>query len=274
VSKFEPTTRITLPENQPDLLAESVLDSLFGRTHPELYWPMWKVLLWTLLSFGIVPIFVLMRKLRHLIVHQSQQFWYLAEWLRLAGDSDAAQMQKMADRIQPSLPLAILGAMFVLIAICGAIMQFSPGGFSPRALIRFAYHIPVTPQAMIFTLGLSAAAVCHWAHLASHQHNVERFIDSYNQLLSRRRIDPVPMPSKELGLRPMWIGAGLVLAGLGGLWVLPLMLAAGAHRRYTNVRSCNTRRQLADRFRILLLTQQPELNLPPGNRAAVVDVTA
>src|SRR4029434_9377313 len=100
-------------------------------------------------------------------------------------------------------------------------------------VFTFAYHTPDTPLRMVFTFSLCAAAVCHWAHLAWHQNNVENYLRWFNQMLTRQSKNEIPPQKLELGLAPVWIVAGGLLAvGKGAVWALPVMLAAGAHRRY------------------------------------------
>jgi hypothetical protein len=130
-------------------------------------------------------------------------------------------------------------------------------------MYRFAFHVPQTPEQMLFTFAICAAAVTQWSHLAWHQQNVERYVRWFNHLASRQGIDEVPLPKLELGLHPVWIIAGVGLAACGGaLWAIPVMLAAGAHRRYIIGTSAQTRAILAERVRSILLQRRPIMRLP------------
>jgi hypothetical protein len=73
---------------------------------------------------------------------------------------------------------------------------------------------------------------------------------------------PVDEPPLQLGLRATWIIAGLAMVMMGAIWGFPVLLAAGAHRRYTISTSVLTRAALADRLRALLAQRRPTMRIP------------
>ena len=150
-----------------------------------------------------------------------------------------------------------------MLATKAALANFSSQRFNWTNLFAFAYHTPDTPLRMIFTFGLCAAALCHWFHLVWHQLNVEHYVRWFNQLLSRQSKDPIAEQKLELGFTPVWIVAGLLLTiGRGAIWAFPVLLAAGAHRRYIMQGSVRMRSLLAERLRAMLLERRPRMRVP------------
>jgi hypothetical protein len=264
VSQFNPTIRVVHPNDEPDLLAGAVLNSLAQAPYRKLSIGLAPSLILSILTLGFVPIIATMRRLRGFIAIQEQQFWHLAEWMRLqAGDADAGELQKAARQIRFNVTLAAMTGLPLLFAIGALAMHYTDRPFDLDNLFRFIYRMPDTREALFFDLAISAAAVCNWAHLVWHQQNVERYLRWFNLIVSRRENLPeVPLPRLELGLWPLWIIAGLVLAMSGALWGIPVMLAAGAHRRYIRNIDPPTRAALAERLRSMLLQRRPAVRVP------------
>ncbi len=260
---FNPTIRITGGEDEPDLLAGGVLNGLTRPFYHPLSHKLVPSFLMALVTMGLLPLALMVRWLRDFIAQQEQQFWHLAEWLRLqSGDPDAQELEQAAQRLHHHAGLALLTRLFMLAAVVAAAMHFSTRPFDLRSLYRFAYQMPASTEAIVYALALSAAGVCHWAHLAWHQQNVERYVRLFSHIAARNGLAEVPLPATELGLRPMWIIAGIILASGGALWGIPVMLAAGAHRRYIKGASVQTRAILAERLRALLRQRRPAMRLP------------
>jgi hypothetical protein len=263
LSNFNPTIRIVEPSDQPDRLTEGVLHSLGRPTHRKLSFSIARAFIFTALTLGIVPMIAMIRQLRKLITFQQQQFWHLAEWMRLnSGDADAIELQKASEKIRFNTPLGFLTWLFLLIALAAVAMYFTIRPFGLRELFRFAYHIPMIPEAIIFNLALCAAAICNISHLAWHQQNIARYLRWFNQLSARQNLHEVQLP--RLGVRPLWIAGGITLAACGGLWALPIMLACGMHRRYTRFASLQVRTEIVQRLRTMLMQQQPPIRRVPG----------
>jgi hypothetical protein len=263
LTQFNPTIRIVQPDDEPDLLAGAVLNSLTRPMHRGFAIGIVPAFAFTLLTIGIAPVLSMTRRLRMLIVQQEQQLWHLAEWMRLqTGDAEAIELQKSSQQIRFNMPLALLTGLFVLIAVCAIGMHFTGQPFVLREMYRFAFRFPATPEAVIFAFSLPAAAVCNWAHLAWHQQNIERYVRWFNHLASRQNLQEIALPPIELGLRPLWIVTGLLISLTGALWALPVMLAAAAHRRYIRVGSPKVRAALAERLRAMLLARRPMMRVP------------
>jgi hypothetical protein len=262
MSRFNPTARVIHPQDEPDLLAGAVLGSLTRPLYSRLSWGVGATLIVSILSAGIAPVFSMTQWLRGIIAQHEQQFWHLSEWLRINGDPDGAELQSAAQNVRFNFPLAILSGLFACVAVGAVVTQWSIPGYRPRDFFHFALQIPRTRAAILFTASLSAAALCNWIHLAWHQQNVQRFLLYFNDLAERKGLSPIPLPKLELGLAPLWIVAALLLASTGAIWAIPVMLAAGAHRRYTLGTSVQTRSMLAERLRTVLSERRPPLSVP------------
>lgn len=263
MTQFAPTIRISEPAAGPDRLAGGLLASLSRPLYRALSIGVVGSFTLTVFTFGIVLLPMLIRWLRQFIGGMQQQLWHLSEWMRVqSGDNDAGKIQEAAQQIRFHVPLALLTALFTLIAVGAAFTHFADRRFSIESLFRWAYHVPGSAESVVFTFSLSAAAVCHWAHLAWHQQNVERYLRWFNHIIARQNLVEIEYPRLELGLRPVWIVAGLVLAAGGALWALPVLLAAGAHHRYIRSGSFRMRSALADRLRQMLLARRPVMRVP------------
>lgn len=263
VNEFNPTTRIIAPDDGPDRLAGAVLNSLTRPLSGPLSWGVVRSFIVSLLTLGLLPILLMNRWLRHFIASEQQQLWHLSEWMRVqTGQPEAVELQKSSQEVRFSTTLSLLSALFVAIAVGSVMMYFTERRFDWRNLVQFAYHLPTTPHRIVFTFAVSAAAACHWAHLVWHQQHVEGFLRWFNLLGGRHGVAEIPLPPPELGIRPLWVIAGLALALGGALWALPVMLATGAHRRYIRVSSVRTRALLAERLRMLLQQRRPVMRLP------------
>jgi hypothetical protein len=113
-----------------------------------------------------------------------------------------------------------------------------------------------------FALAITGASLCWLIELNAHIGRVRRFVLAFNQLSGNYGVGPVRAPGWHLGLRPLWLLAGLTLCWAGGFWGMPLMLAAGAHRRYIKSTSQRLRQDLARRHRDVLLAVRPPLRVP------------
>ena len=106
-----------------------------------------------------------------------------------------------------------------------------------------------------FALAMSGAALCWLIEINAHISRVRRFVGAFNKLSGRYGVGPVRPPGLHLGLRPLWLLGAAAMCALGGFWALPMMLAAGAHRRYIRGTSLRLRSDLARRQREVLFAQ-------------------
>ncbi|WP_428938369.1 zinc ribbon domain-containing protein [Fontivita pretiosa] len=263
MTALSPTIRIPPPQHEPDLLAGAVLRSLTRPLYRRVSAGPLLAVLASVISGGVLTLLLLPRWLRDLIAQEQQQLWHLAEWMRLqSGDVDATDLQPLAQQVRLNIPLALLTWLCCGAALAVVFAHFAERPFTPAELGRFVFSVPSGQAPLLYTVAISAAAVLHWIHVVWHQLNVERYIRYFNHLLLRQQQPELPLPKLELGLRPVWIALGVGLSAAGGLWGLPLMLAAAAHRRYTTRSSVRQRAELAERLRAMLLQRRPMMRVP------------
>lgn len=264
MSRFTPTTRLILPEHEPDLLAGAVLDSLTRKLYYPLSWGAGTTLVLSILTLGLAPVIAMIGWLRGLIAQHEQQLWHFSEWLRLQSpDPDVTELQKIAHDIRFSLPLALMSGVGIAAAVGALAMHMHGLPMDLAEPYRFAYEIPRSPLSLVFALGLTLAAAGNWMHLAIHQQRIERFLRYFNEMSESHGLAPIPLPRLELGLRPVWLLGGVLVVWAGGLWGIPVMLAGGAHRGYTIGTSVLLRSMLAERMQHLLAERKPPIRIPP-----------
>jgi hypothetical protein len=263
-SNFNPTILVSTPARQePDVLAGSVLASLTRPLYYKLSWGPLRSVILGALTLGILPVVLIPRWMRNIVAQHEQQLWHLAEWLRVqTADPDTAELQKSAEQIRYSPLIAMLTYAAVLVAVGAVLAHFIDRSFSLRELYRFAFHVSTSAASITFAVAISIAALLDIAHQVYHQQHIERYLQRFNQVIQRQDLRPIPEPPLQLGLRPTWIIAALFMVMIGAPWGFMVLLAAGAHRRYTISTSVMTRAALADRLRALLAQRRPMMRLP------------
>jgi hypothetical protein len=137
---------------------------------------------------------------------------------------------------------------------------------APRAPTPFG--LSRQELAFAYLAGLSAAYLSMLWMLNSHAANVNRFVDALNVYLDSKRLGEVSPLGLQLGLGPLWIVTGLMMIGGGVPWGLPMMLAAGAQRRYIKAGAGSTRWQIAGALRAAIGRVTPDalVRTPSFNR--------
>jgi hypothetical protein len=257
-----------------DHLTGALLRSLHRPLSFHRTWGVLRTLLLGLVSFGIYPLFVWSRLFDDFVRLERQQFWHLAEWLRLQAHSPAAdELQAAADRLATRRVLHVTAVLWVLAVIAAAAFTFAQVPFSAGALYDLTYgrhwdqrvatfSVAGPHLFAVWTIGLSGAYLLHWLSVQLHASDVRAIIERANPLWSRLRVTEVPPPSLRSGLSPAWFLAALALALLGVWWGPALMLAGSAHRRYTTRHNPMLRRELAQRIELVLQAQRPPLATP------------
>jgi hypothetical protein len=83
-----------------------------------------------------------------------------------------------------------------------------------------------------------------------------------NLILTKQSLPPVALFDVGLGLRPLWLLAGLIGLANGAVWAIPACFAGALHQRYVRKTSSRIRGELAQRVNILLQQQRPPINVP------------
>jgi hypothetical protein len=258
VTRIEPD-----PSTQPDSLAAAVLNSLTRPIYFPLSWGVLTSFVATMVTLGVLPAFAIPRWLRGVMAQHEQQLWHLSEWLRLnTGSEDAVALQTAANRIGFNRVLGWISYFCGTIAVVVLLLQLRVSHFNTRSVYELAVHPSSSLTAMLFTCLVGSAAIFNWVHILWHQRNINRYLVLFNQFAIEQEWRPIPLPRAETGTRPLWLLAGVSLFLIGAIWGLPVMLAMGAHRRYTMRTSVRVRAELAERMRTLLKAQQPPLRVP------------
>ena len=94
-----------------------------------------------------------------------------------------------------------------------------------------------------------------------HIARAKKFVAAFNHASGRFGVGPVHPPGWNIGIRPVWLVSGMVLASIGGYWAIPMMLAAAAQRSYIFRTTRRLRSDLARRQRDVLLAQRPPVHV-------------
>ena len=220
-------------------------------------------------SFGLLPIITWPSRFRAYVAYEQQQFWHLAEWLRLnSKHPDAPKLREAADDLRFRGDLQLLSNLavgFVAIIFFTQLQHF----FRPFAeLLLCTYRFPHQNWRQLdsslpgkifttWTIGLSVAYVLHWIQVQRYAASVRNFIEKFNAIAASEGLTPVRPQMPGVGLRPMWVAGAVVLCGLGAFWAIPMMLAGAAHQRMTRIASRVNRAAMAHRLRAMLLALYP-----------------
>src|SRR5437867_232933 len=110
----------TADDGQVDHLGIAVGRSLKRAFRNRFSLPFARALAGGLISFGLLPLMALSRKLRHYTMFERQQMSHLAEWLRLgSGRDDAAALRDLSTtlRLRPALRAGIVLCLVAVIAM-------------------------------------------------------------------------------------------------------------------------------------------------------------
>jgi hypothetical protein len=83
-----------------------------------------------------------------------------------------------------------------------------------------------------------------------------------NMILTKQNLPPVPLFDVGIGLRPIWLLAGLIGLASGAIWAIPACLAGALHRQYVRRTSTRIRGELAVRVNMLLQRDRPAIDVP------------
>jgi hypothetical protein len=193
--------------------------------------------------------------------------------MRVSSGEDAAPLAQSAEqiRLRPILsalpPVCGLAALFVLIftgiryepsfdELLNATYRYFPASASDSAP-RWADTIFA---AWVTLLGVGYISL--WLAMQMQQNAVRRFERMFSVFATREGASEVPTPRPSLGLRPIWLIAGIVLSLGGAIWAIPMMLAGAAQRRYTKRIVVATRVKLAQSVREIMQSRRPGMPVP------------
>jgi hypothetical protein len=270
VSNFSPTSP---PAPRPDTLAGAVLNSLARPITNIFSWGLLRTVFLGAITFGIAPLFALSKRLRHSTSLERAQLWHLAEWVRTNCGEDAAPLAQAAEQIRLRPILSALPPLCGLVALFGLIfasLQYEPSfdallnstyGYFQASARDFAPPWADTIFAA-WAIPLGVGYISLWLAMQIQQNAVRRFVRMFSVVAQREGASEVPTPRPSLGLRPLWLGAGIVLSLGGAIWAIPMMLAAAAQRRYTKRIGAATRVKLMQSVREIMHLRRPDMPTP------------
>ena len=278
MSQFQPTQITIDPPPPPDYLAGAVLQGLSRPIGAKLAWGVIKSFVFAVASFGVLPLISWTRNFRAYAIAEQQQFLHLAQWLRThTGHALAKRLEEDAGELRTRawaswLAMLVLAATVVLIVTYVNASGWRPLDVLLAGTFGHDYNAPMYRRAwpvahanQIFLTwcgGLGVAYFIHWLQVQWHANDVRRFVDRFSEIAQAEGVNRVRAESLGLGLRPLWLLAGVVLFMWGAPWGPLAMLAGAAQRRYITWSSRNTRADVAHRLRAILMRHRPSSNYP------------
>ncbi|HTL27892.1 MAG TPA: zinc ribbon domain-containing protein [Tepidisphaeraceae bacterium] len=261
------------PHPRPDTLAGAVLISLSRPLGTIFSWSVVRTFVIGALSFGIVPLFAFSKRLRHSSSLERSQLWHLAEWMRVNCGEEAAPLVKSAENVRIYPVLNVLPPVCGLVALLALATTFLHFELSFTDALNATYqYFPASANDMapawadnvfaVWAFSLSLGYASLWLAMQMQHNAVRRYVRVFSLFASRNGASPVPVPPPVLGLRPLWLIGGIVLAMGGAVWAIPMMLAGAAQRRYTKRIGGAMRAELAQRVREIMQTQHPDRRVP------------
>jgi hypothetical protein len=259
-----------------DQLGESVTRHLSRSYRNWFSTSPWRCGILSVLTLGLWPLLRLRRQFRNYVSFERQQLWYLGEWARtrLGGEeasafADAAKKLEYRETIQWLQTWCLIGIGLVMCAyvtgdgLLGELwdrtfgfFQLSSNSNTDEVWIPFA----------VWNVGLGLAYLFHWYQIRRYARRSALVVKRFDAVAAREIgaagvANPQALAAaREPKLR--WIAIGLILAGLGALWAVPMVLAALAQRRYINEDSARSREILLTRVRSIQQQARPLRNHP------------
>ena len=273
VSAFVPTSRTIHPPPDNDPAGQALVRALGRPIGMRLSWSVVKSLVVSVLTFGVVPIFLWMRNFRLFAVAEQQQLLHLAKWLRASSSHPLAKrLEEDAEQLRPRWALWVMAVAGVVGTSAVIFNQIHDANLRPDhygdALISGTYGFrkpfigdyrvrPFPEAGAIFVAwiwGMTWVYACHWVVVQLHAQDVKRFVARFNEIAESEGLHRVKPRSIGVPLlAPLWVGAGILMVMMHAPWGLAAMVAGAAQRRYIHWTSRETRGDLAMRVRALLM---------------------
>jgi hypothetical protein len=225
-------------------------------------------------SFGLLPIVNWNRRFRNHARYERRQLWHLAEWLRLqTGRADAARLVAMTDLARWPRPSTAAVLVATAVAATGLIWAV----WNDPLVFRAVWDAVAGQRSLaelsrrggaglagviVWSAGLFVAYALHGWQVRRQGAAVRQFVRGLNPVLIEEGVDPVIVLPTGAGIGLGWLVAALVGVAGGMIWMLPAMLAGGAHRRYTSVTCPSLRLSIGGRVRGLLALRRPPVWVP------------
>lgn len=209
------------------------------------------VLFWGILTAGIVPLFQLRRRLNETFSLQAQQLELAAELVSCYSDpQETSEITRVSQALgkdtgfQTLTDILILGS---LVALIGALNQ---SGWTMDSYTHLLFQSPADQLIWgLWWFGLVCVSylLLH-ARINRHIARLQDFALAFNAI-THERVPQVYLPRPTWGLR-IWSGvlSGFVILMVGGLWILPMILAWGAFQTFVQEMDTRFRSDLSERL--------------------------
>jgi hypothetical protein len=221
-----------------------------------------------LITFGIAPVLRWGRRYVQFVTLEQQQFWHLAEWLRLRlRTPEAAELPDEANRLRPRPVLMVLSVLCVVAVVFEMIHQLRITAMAWYPLMHSTYLFASEPRGWarhafaFWVIGLSLAYALHWVQVKLHAVDRELFLQKLDRAWGQGT-PPMAAAPVGFGLRPLWLIAALGFVALGAWWGVPMMLAGALQRTEIMEASLRDRQALARRLHAMLQNRQPGVAMP------------
>jgi hypothetical protein len=256
---------------RPDYLASGLLQGLM---RPSIYAcspRIFPTVLSAVVTFGILPLIQMPRRLHAFAQRERDQLWHLGKWMHLQFGREAESVTPREPAMDRAVHVLRLISWMCALAALGSIVWYLSFGRDLEDLGRATYGF-FSPQwksyrhldERLFVLWMPALSIgyaAHWTAVQVHQARVRRFLSRFNSIVLKHGLKPVVQPPEALGLRPLWLLGAFGFMCFGMLWGVPLMLAGGAQTRYIRRRSVWIRAELAQRVGDVLRQRRPTMML-------------
>lgn len=238
MSAFEPTTITLEPPLQQDPRGAALVTALRRHLGYKLTWSFPVALVMALATAGLAPLVILLLRFRNFATGEWFQLEHACERMNRGHSSDPSPSRRAAVRMVINIGFALAAASFA-IAIAHVFARRNP--LHLWTLLPFM-QASITAGAYSVVLGLGFLALLVAVHL--QRSGVHRC----TARISDETVKPIVNGNLADESLTRWSICGVILTILGCGWGLPMMLAAGAHRRYINEVSRDVRARIADRI--------------------------
>jgi hypothetical protein len=212
------------------------------------------------LTFGVGPAVLWPWRWATLLDRDRPYYRELASWWQArVSPKEAAQLNDVIGRLRPRPILMILPWLAAAFTVASAVVFLSVQrpdlhGLIPRlasgtyrlrhAGLRWGHDVQDHLH-FVWIWTLAFAYGCHLYAVRTHALAVGDLVRWTNKVSREHEVRRVRNETGRLGLGPVWVGTAVVLCVYGAWWVIPMVLAGAAQRRYADVASPRLQQALA-----------------------------
>ncbi|MBC7784611.1 MAG: hypothetical protein H7144_12305 [Burkholderiales bacterium] len=182
------------------------------------------------LTGGLLPLLMLRTRLKNLALLERQQLSLMMELLDdVLSPEKTDALAGAIDRTPPRSWLSVATMLLLIGAAVATGVMLGTGGWSEAQLRRLLVPSPyVETRIELISIAMLILAYMLTHLQINHHRRSLRSIASTFAAATGGRFPEIVLPALGLGVRPIHLALGIVLAMLGKFWGLPMMLAWGA----------------------------------------------